>query len=134
MLDKTSVYQKNQAAKKFKSKVRNFKTEGKTLKLNGRHLKIENVIIYIHQNSYIDRMPKTRIPRNPELFLSFKDQAGYVTTCTRPDLTFYVNQLSQTKPEVTETDFKRLDGIFEHLQTNEYELQFGNVNFNTAEI
>ena len=73
-------------------------------------------------------MPDNLIPRDESSFMSYRGQAVYISTFTRPDLTFAVNQLPQTKPsETNDPDFKR-------LKENSYELMYGNVNFEIADI
>ncbi len=110
------MYEDNSAAKKFESKGCNFIAEGKTVQVYGLQVKMENGIIDVHQKSYIYRIPKTHILRNPESFLSFEGQAVYGTNCTRLDLAFDVYELSKKKEEATEADSKRLDSNFKHLK------------------
>ena len=60
--------------------------------------------------------------------MSYRGQAVYINTCTHPEITFAVNQLTQTTPyEADDSDFKR-------LMENQYEVRYGNVDFETAEI
>ena len=80
-------------------------------------------------------MPDNLIPKDESSFMSYRGQAIYISTFTRPNLTFAVNQLPQTKPsEVNDPDFKRHDQIFKRLKENQYELIYSNVNFETADI
>ena len=65
----------------------------------------------------------------------YRSQAVYISTYTRPDITFAVNQLVQTKPsEADYPDFKRLDQIFKRLKEKQYGLRYGHINLETAEI
>lgn len=65
-------------------------------------------------------MPSEKVPRTSESFLSH--------TCA-------VNQLSQVKAtDAEESDFKRLDDIFNRLRNERFQLRYGNVSLDTAEL
>ena len=129
------MMEENRAAQRFPTKPRRVLNDGEEIKFNGQYLRRKGNMIILHQRQYIDRMPSHIIERRPESFASYRGEAAYVSTCSRPDVTCAVNQLSQVKAtEATESHFKRLDNVFRRLKSDTYELQFGNVDLETAEL
>lgn len=127
--------QEEKESKIFNSKGQTILKENQDTKFNGQHIMRHGNIISVHQVSYCDRMPETKIERSPESFMSHRGQAAYVSTCTRPDITCAINQLSQIKAtEATEEDFKKLDNIFKKAKNENLKLKYGNVDLQSAEI
>ena len=109
--------------------------DGQELKFNGHFVKRNGRIITLHQHPYEARIPTERVPRTPESFMTNRGKASYLSSCTRPDIACAVNQLSQRKAsEASESDFKRLDCVFKRLRGDPVQLQYGNVDLETAEL
>ena len=123
------------ASKSFKSTGQNYIKDGSTSKFNGQNIRRRGKEILIHQQTYIDSMPGTPITQDKASFMCHRGQAVSIRTCIRPDATFAVNQLTQTKPtDACGSDFERLERIFKRLKDKKYELRYGNVDLDTAEV
>ena len=64
-----------------------------------------------------------------------RGKASYFSSCTRHDLNYSVNRLSENMvSEAIETDFKRLETVFKRLREELIQLLYGNFDLDTAEL
>lgn len=125
----------NENSKVFRTREQKLLAEQSEMRFNGQYIRREGRMVYLHQRPYVERMPLQNIERSAASFMSHRGQAAYVSTCTRPDVTCAVNQLTQVVPDsADEHDFKRLDTVFKRMHDKNVELKYGNVSLENSKV